>query len=121
MAAESYKDRYISSMEARVSALEARRQRPAEGPAAAAVPGIPALPERARGLPELIGHALTDASFRQELFADRSKAIEGFQLTASEQEALDSLSQETLEQHAQRFGDAGRAGLTISVSIKGTF
>jgi hypothetical protein len=74
-----------------------------------------------QGLTELIGRALTDESFRNVLFEDRARAIEPFRLTPTDLVALDSLSRETLEEHANRFGQGSAAGLTIGIEIKGSF
>ena len=73
------------------------------------------------GLTELIGRALTDEQFREALYEDRAKTIEGYRLTPADLEALDNLPREALDEHARRFGAGSAAGLTISIFIKGEF
>jgi len=73
------------------------------------------------GLTELIGRALTDEQFRAELYQDRAKTIENYQLTPADLEALDNLPREALDEHALRFGAGSAAGLTIGIFIKGEF
>lgn len=71
-----------------------------------------------RGFTELIGRALTDQDFRETLFRDRANAVERYELSPADLEALDNLSRETLEEHAQQFSDGTATGLTISIFIR---
>ena len=77
--------------------------------------------EASPGLSEVIGRALTDERFRESLFQNRESALGGYQLTDTDMTALDSLSREQLEQHAERFGESSAEGITIAIVIKGTF
>jgi hypothetical protein len=73
------------------------------------------------GLTELIGRALTDEKFRKHLYTNRAEAVTNFQLTDADVQALDSLSEQDLEAHAQRFGEGSASAMAISVVVKGTF
>jgi hypothetical protein len=73
------------------------------------------------GLTEVIGRALTDEKFRETLFQNRAQALQNFQLSDADREALDSLSQSDLEAHAQRFGEGSASAMAIAVKVKGTF
>ena len=77
--------------------------------------------EASPGLSEVIGRALTDEYFRNSLFQNRESALRDYQLTDTDMIALDNLSREQLEQHAERFRDSGEAGITISIVIRVTF
>ena len=77
--------------------------------------------EASPGLSEVIGRALIEERFREILFQDRESAVRGYQLTDTDMTALDNLSREQLEQHAERFGESSAEGLTIGIVIKGTF
>ena len=81
-----------------------------------AQPGQPS-----QGLIELLGRAVTDERFRETLFTDREDAVKGYMLTDADREALSSLSRETLEEQAQRFGSSSATAVQISVVVKGTF
>ena len=48
-------------------------------------------------LKELIGRALIDKDFRDELYADRPKAIQGYDLSAEDLAELDKVSHQELE------------------------
>ncbi len=46
---------------------------------------------------QIIGRAVTDADFRETLFSNPEQALQGYDLTDDEQEALKNLKQEDLE------------------------
>jgi hypothetical protein len=69
----------------------------------------------AGGLTEVIGRALTDKEFRDLLFNNRSKAIQGFRLSRGDRESLERLSREEIEAEAERLGD--RTSLVMRVVI----
>jgi hypothetical protein len=46
---------------------------------------------------QIIGRAVTDADFRETLFSNPEQALEDYDLTDDEQEALKNLKQEDLE------------------------
>jgi hypothetical protein len=46
---------------------------------------------------QIIGRAVTDAEFRQLLFSNPEQALQGYDLTDEEKEALENLEQEDLE------------------------
>jgi hypothetical protein len=71
-----------------------------------------------QGLTELIGRALTDRDFRESLFRDRAKAVERYELSPADLEALDHLSRETLEEHARQFSEGDALALTIGIFIR---
>jgi hypothetical protein len=48
----------------------------------------------------IIGKAVTDSEFREALFADPDKALEGFELTEQEVAALKAIDAETMESFA---------------------
>ncbi|GAA5118988.1 hypothetical protein GCM10023320_24000 [Pseudonocardia adelaidensis] len=74
--------------------------------------------EPSRGFTELIGRALTDEQFRDSMFRDRAAVVEPFALTPTDLEALDSLSRETLDEHARQFAEGNATALTISIVIR---
>jgi hypothetical protein len=69
----------------------------------------------AGGLTEVLGRALTDKEFRDLLFNNRSKAIQGFRLSRGDRESLERLSREEIEAEAERLGD--RTSLAVRVVI----
>ena len=71
------------------------------------------------GFTELLGRALTDTEFRDELFRDRSKVVRRFRLSKADLATLDSLTKRQLEEQAGRLG--GRAAITIKVVISKSF
>lgn len=71
-----------------------------------------------QGFTELIGRALTDQKFRQELFRDQAGVAARYNLSPSDREALGNLSQETLNEHADQFAKGNATALTISVVIR---
>jgi hypothetical protein len=75
--------------------------------------------QASKGLTELIGRALMDEKFRDKLFSNRSEAVQGYNLSETDQSALDKLSREDLQQNAEVFGSA--SDLAIKIVIKGTF
>jgi hypothetical protein len=46
---------------------------------------------------QIIGRAVTDNEFRQLLFSNPEQALQGYDLTEDEKEALEDLKQEDLE------------------------
>jgi hypothetical protein len=68
---------------------------------------------------ELVGRALTDADFRERLYSDRESATSEFTLTDIDEQALDEMTKERLEDHAEVM--AHTSDVRISVVIKGTF
>ena len=46
---------------------------------------------------QIIGRAVTDAEFRKTLFSDPEQALQGYDLTEDDKEALKHLKQEDLE------------------------
>jgi hypothetical protein len=78
-------------------------------------------PEVSPGLIELIGRAITDESFRETLYSDRDDAVKGYMLTESDKAALAELPRDALEQQAQRFGTSSAVGVSIGITVKGSF
>jgi TfuA protein len=78
-------------------------------------------PEVSPGLIELIGRAITDERFREELYTDQEDATKGYMLTDADHEALANLPRETLDEQARRFGAASATGVQVSIVIKGSF
>ncbi|WP_345605063.1 hypothetical protein [Pseudonocardia adelaidensis] len=52
------------------------------------------------------------------MFRDRAAVVEPFALTPTDLEALDSLSRETLDEHARQFAEGNATALTISIVIR---
>lgn len=73
------------------------------------------------GLAEVIGRALTDEKFRNALAADPKAAANEYRLSQSDVEALESIPNETLEEHAAKFGSGSAQAMAIKVVVKGTF
>ncbi len=46
---------------------------------------------------QIIGRAVTDADFRETLFSNPEQALQGYDLTEDDKEALKNLKQEDLE------------------------
>jgi outer membrane biosynthesis protein TonB len=55
-------------------------------------------------LKEIIGQALVDREYRELLFADRERALTGFELSHADRTALERLDRETLESQATKVG-----------------
>jgi outer membrane biosynthesis protein TonB len=55
-------------------------------------------------LKEIIGQALVDREYREVLFADRERALTGFELSHADRAALERLDRETLESQASKVG-----------------
>ncbi len=55
-------------------------------------------------LKEIIGQALVDREYRELLFADRARALTGFELSHADRAALERLDRETLESQASKVG-----------------
>jgi hypothetical protein len=71
---------------------------------------------------EIIGKAVMETEFRDLLFDDPDKALEGFDLTDEETAALKALEREKLDEAAEEMGErVSRAGLGVAAigDIKG--
>lgn len=77
-------------------------------------------PQPSRGLTESIGRAPTDDGFRAQLQRDRAAAKDS-RLSQTDIEAVDSIPDEQVEEHAQRFSAGNAATVTVGVTIKGSF
>lgn len=73
------------------------------------------------GLTELLGRAITDADFRELLYQERAGAVSQYRLTDTDLKALDNLSRETLEEHAQQFAQGRPTEITIMIVIRVRF
>ena len=63
---------------------------------------------------EVIGHALVEPKFRQLLFDDPTKAMEGYELTEEEKNLFKDLPREHFEALAGDLGERiSRAGMVI--------
>ena len=51
---------------------------------------------------QIIGRAVTDAEFRKALFSNPEQALQGYDLTEDDKEALKNLKQEDLEDFATK-------------------
>jgi hypothetical protein len=67
---------------------------------------------------ELVGRALTDTEFRELLYRDREAAVQDYQLTPADMEALDKLDRDVLEEHARQFAAGGATEITIGIVIR---
>ena len=76
-------------------------------------------PQASKGLTELIGRALMDEKFREQLFEDRAAAAKEYNLTQTDQVALENLKREDLQQNAEVFGSV--SAITIGIRISGSF
>jgi hypothetical protein len=81
--------------------------------------GQATVPQASKGLTELIGRALMDEKFREALFADRAAAAKEYNLTQTDQVALENLKREDLQQNAEVFGSV--SAITIGIRISGSF
>jgi len=81
--------------------------------------GQAAVPQASKGLTELIGRALMDEQFREKLFEDRAAAAKEYNLTQTDQVALENLKREDLQQNAEVFGSA--SAIMIGIRITGSF
>jgi outer membrane biosynthesis protein TonB len=70
-------------------------------------------------LTELLGRALTDKTFREELINNEPEAIRSFKLTAEDKRTLRRLNPDILEEQAARLG--GRAAWTIKIVVSKSF
>jgi hypothetical protein len=70
-------------------------------------------------LTAILGRALTDKDFRDLLFKDRSKALEGYRLSEADLEALGRLDEKDLASQADKVG--ARAGIKIAIKITKKF
>ncbi len=84
-------------------------------------PGKQPQQQPSRGLTEVLGRALTDEQFRAQLTRDRAGTARKFRLNQADIEALESIPDEQLEEHAQRFSAGSAAAVTVGVTVKGTF
>ena len=81
--------------------------------------GQATVPQASKGLTELIGRALMDEQFREKLFEDRAAAAKEYNLTQTDQVALENLKREDLQQNAEVFGSA--SAIMIGIRITGSF
>jgi hypothetical protein len=81
--------------------------------------GQATVPQASKGLTELIGRALMDEKFREKLFEDRAAAAKEYNLTQTDQVALENLKREDLQQNAEVFGSV--SAITIGIRISGSF
>lgn len=51
---------------------------------------------------QIIGRAVTDADFRETLFSNPEQALQGYDLTEDDKEALKNLKQEDLEEFSTK-------------------
>jgi ADP-ribosylglycohydrolase len=75
-------------------------------------------PQASRGLTELLGRALTDHEFRDQLFRDRNAATHGYQLTPADHAALENLDRGQLDQQAQKLSAGSASAMAISIVIR---
>lgn len=76
----------------------------------------PNKPEPGRaGLTELLARALTDSQFREKLFSDREAAVQEYQLSQGDLEAVAHLDRKEIDQQAQSLahGASSRAGVRL--------
>lgn len=73
------------------------------------------------GLTELLGRALTDTEFRDLLYSDRDAAVRDYQLSETDLQALQNLSREALDEHAQQFAEGSATEITIAIVIRVRF
>ena len=81
--------------------------------------GQATVPQASKGLTELIGRALMDEKFREKLFNDRAEAVKEYNLTQTDQVALEHLTPQDLQQNAEVFGSA--SAISIGIRISGSF
>jgi hypothetical protein len=81
--------------------------------------GKATVPQASKGLTELIGRALMDEKFRDKLFDDREEAVKEYNLTQTDQVALQNLSRQDLQQNAEVFGSS--TAISIGIRISGSF
>jgi hypothetical protein len=67
---------------------------------------------------ELVGRALTDKEFRDLLYSDREAATKEYSLTAVDEQALDEMSEERLEDHAEVMTHEANVTISIKISVK---
>jgi hypothetical protein len=71
----------------------------------------------------VIGKAVTDSKFREELFANPEQALSGYELTESEMAALKNVDAETLESFAgtldERISKAFAIGIYAGMASAG--
>jgi hypothetical protein len=73
--------------------------------------------KRPKGLSEVIGRALVDANYREQLFEDREAALKGVKLSESDRATLDTIDREMLEAHAARIQGSAATAVTIAVGV----
>jgi hypothetical protein len=81
----------------------------------------PAAHEASPGFTELLGRALTDGPFREQLFADPASAAKEYKLTEGDRAALENLDRETLDKQAGELGDRKASSTTIAVGVRVKF
>ena len=83
--------------------------------------GEPTRGKPSASLTEVIGRALTDEKFRAALTDNPKAAAAEYDLTEADQEALASIPQETLAEHANKFRSGSAEALEIKVVIRVKF
>jgi hypothetical protein len=68
-------------------------------------------------LQEVIGRAITDTSFRDQLFSNRAEAVKGFKLTKIDQQCLDQIKREQIENQAQVFAKKLNVYVFVQITI----
>ena len=67
---------------------------------------------------EIIGRAVVDSEYRQLLFSDLDKAIEGYELAENEKNALAGMKRENFDLIANELEErVSRGGLNIGVDV----
>ena len=68
----------------------------------------------------IIGRAVVDADFREQLFTDLDAAVEDYELTTDERDALTRLEREKFEELSSDLGDRiSRAGIGFGSALGG--
>jgi hypothetical protein len=70
-----------------------------------------------RGFTDLLGRAITDSRFRELLQRDRASAVEGYNLSATDIEALDKLLEQGIEAQVQLFSSQSGSALAIGIGV----
>ncbi len=73
------------------------------------------------GLQHIVGTAIVDSRFRQQLLAESSVVLKGFDLTREEREAIDGIRANTMQGFAQQLHgwirkNAAQGNATVSLS-----
>jgi hypothetical protein len=70
-----------------------------------------------KGLSEVIGRALVDEDYRNQLFENREAALKGIKLSKADRAALDDIDRKMLEAHATRLTGSEATAITIAVGV----